>query len=286
MPVQTTFRPRDLFSSTGVYPARPPPMRRFCGHRPCLCLAFILTFYVAWHALKWPDRYSRYRRISAEKLAYKRALTHSLPLFENTQICSLDAVDLIWIIVSSSSHFHERQAIRETWASMPDLFSVHSQRLFVVGYHAGERFYQNLIDEARYEQDLLYLTTDDRSVTLKELHAYRWAEQHCGYVQYTFKVEDDLFVNSLLVHELIRELNTKQGDSKNLRLYNIQLDVLFRARLNSETKRFLFGWAFQPAQPERNNTASPYYVTQKEYSKPLYPQYCSGSLRLNYPSLR
>jgi hypothetical protein len=260
-------------------------MRRYYSCRLYVYFALALVVYVAWHALQWPERYSRYRRDSAERLAYKRALNQSLPLFENTQICSLDAVDLVWIIVSSSSHFHERQAIRETWASMPDLFNVHSQRLFIVGYHSGEQFYHDLINEAKHERDLLYLTTDDRSMTLKELHAYRWVEQHCAYVQYTFKAEDDLFVNSLLVHELIRELNTKREKTDNRRLYNIQLDALFRARLNSETKRFLFGWAFQPAPPERNNTLSPYYVTRQEYAKALYPQYCSGSLLFKCSSL-
>ena len=278
MPVQTTFHPRDLFSHTLVHPSRVTSTRRYCSLRKCLFVALLLLLYVGSHVLQWPERYSRYRRVSAEQGAYRRALKKSLPLVENTQICSLDAVDLLWVIVSSSSHFRERQAIRQTWASMPDLFNVHSQRLFVVGYHLGERFYPDLIGEAAHEQDLLYLPVDDRSTTLKELHAYRWAERHCAYVKFTFKAEDDLFVNSFLLHELIRELNTKPKNTVNRQLYNIPLDPLFRARQQSETRRFLFGWAFQPAPPERNNSRSPYFVSREEYSAEVFPQYCSGSL--------
>jgi len=221
-------------------------------------------------------RKHRFQYDPVEELAYIQAMNKSLPIVQNTQICSLDEVDLLLIIISSNSHFLERQSIRETWGSMPDLFGVHSQRLFVIGYHLGGNFYKDLSNEAAHEQDLLYLTTDDNLNTLKELHAYRWLEQHCSNVKYTFKTEDDLFVNSLLLHEIVRELKTKPNNVENRKLYNVQLDSLFLAQKGPNSNKFLFGWAYQPGLPERNITYSPYYVTFEEYPNEMYPRYCSG----------
>jgi hypothetical protein len=235
----------------------------------------ILLFYIGWYAFISSNQTLRFRIDPTEELAYTQAMNKSLPIIQNTQICSLDEVDLLLIILSSSSHFLERQSIRETWGSMPDLFGVHSQRLFVIGYHSGGNFYKDLSNEAAHEHDLLYLTVNDHSNTLKELHAYRWLEQHCSTVKYIFKTEDDLFVNSLLLHELVRELKTKPNNVQNRNLYNVVLDSLFLAQITNADK-FLFGWAYQPGLPERNNTVSPFYVTYQEYPKEMYPRYCSG----------
>ena len=266
-------------------PHRNPTMRRQWNSRVCL---IVFALLIGWFGAGLLQRLNVMRRSlppSPNRLAYEYALNISSPIIHNDQICSLDAVDLLFVIISSTSNFHERQAIRETWASMPDIFTVHSQRLFVLGYRDDNPFYKDLVNEAKHERDILYLTVDDHSTTLKEFHAYRWLERHCGYVQFTFKTEDDLFVNSVLLHEIIRELKTNPRNSQHRYLYNIPLDALFDARMNPDTRNFLFGWAFQPGQPERNLTISPYYVTYQEYPKALYPRYCSGSSRFSLSPL-
>ena len=40
----------------------------------------------------------------------------------------------------------------------------------------------------------LYLTADDDRQTTKELHTYRWLEEYCPNVTYTFKTEDSFMV--------------------------------------------------------------------------------------------
>ncbi|CAF2428287.1 unnamed protein product [Rotaria sp. Silwood2] len=280
MPAQRTFYQRifhhDLFLSPISHQQRYVLTRRNCSDRVCLLLSFLLLFYCGWYIFASSNRIFGYQRDPAEELAYKNAILTSSPILENKQICSIDEVDLVFLIVSSSSRFLERQSIRETWGSMSDMFDVHSQRLFVIGYQSGGNFYKDLVKEAAHEQDLLYLTVDDSSVTLKELHAYRWLQQHCSTVKYIFKAEDDLFVNSLLIHELIRELKTDPNNIQNRYLYNISLNSLFLAQTSSNENKFLFGWAYQPGRPERNLTISQYYVTYEEYPKELYPRYCSG----------
>lgn len=197
-------------------------------------------------------------------------------------MCKLDRLDLLIVILSTSSHFLERQSIRETWGSLSDLHEIQSQRLFIIGYQSNGNFYSNLVKEAKHESDLLYLTIDDHLSTSKELHAYQWIEKHCSKVRYIFKTEDDLFVNSILLHELVRELKNPPKNNQSRSLYNVQLDSLFQTEQPPNLDKFLFGWAYAPAKPERNNTASPYYVTLKEYSRNTYPRYCSGiSFRLN-----
>jgi len=218
----------------------------------------------------------------AEEQAYLHAVSGSLPIIHNTQLCSSNTTDLIFFIISSGSHFLERQSVRETWGSMPNVFNVHSQRLFVMGYHSRSNLFRDISNEAQHEKDILYLTVDDDSMTMKELYGYRWLEKYCPNVTFTFKTEDDLFVNSLLLHEIVQELKTKSDQFQTQYLYNISLNSLFVANLNSNAHKFLFGWAYEPGKPERNTKNVAFYVSQKEYSKALYPPYCSGSYLFNY----
>lgn len=248
-------------------------MRRSLSNRLFLCLLALLTFYTAWSIFHPRPQDGR---DSAEVRAYREAVRTSKPMIENTKLCTSEKLELILVIISSHSHFLERQSIRETWGSVSNAFGIHSQRLFVIGYPTEGGAFKDVTNEARSEQDLLYLTVDDYSSTLKELHAYRWLEKHCGNVTFTFKSEDDLFVNSFLLHELVNELKTDTDRFQNRYLYNSSLDTLFLAHINPDAHTFLFGWAFQPGKPERNLSMAPYYVSHQEYSKDLYPRYCSG----------
>ncbi|CAF3334983.1 unnamed protein product [Rotaria socialis] len=248
-------------------------MRRSCKDRTFLFLSALLIFYIGWYAL---NSSSRTFRDPAEEIAYLHAISGSSPILHNIQLCAYNDIDVLNLIISSGSHFLERQSIRETWGSMSHMFNVHSQRLFVVGYQRGNNLFKDLSNEAQNEQDLLYLTTDDNSMTLKELYAYRWLERYCPNATFTFKTEDDLFINPFLLHELVRELKTQPDQFQNRHLYNSSLDSLFLAHLNPDAYTFLFGWAFQPGKPERNTSMGPYYVSYKEYSKDLYPRYCSS----------
>jgi hypothetical protein len=253
-------------------------MRRSSKNRLFLVLLGSLICYIAWYLIYGR---SRFVRDPAEEEAYLYAISESIPMIQN-EICSSDEIDLLIIIISTGSHFLERQSIRETWGSIPDMFNVRAQRLFVVGYEYGTNLYKDISNESENERDLLYLTIDDNSMTLKELYAYSWLDQNCSNVTYTFKTEDDLFVNTFLLHELVRELKTNPDQFQNRYLYNSSLDALFLAHMNPDAHTFLFGWAFQPGKPERNASVGPYYVSYKEYPKDLYPRYCSGWYLLNF----
>ena len=280
MPPQGVFYQRifhhRLLSSTINHPARTMIIRRHLTDRICLCLSSILLFSIIWQIAHSQYRFFRFSTYSVEELAYLQALNRSSPIIENVNLCKLDRVDILIVIMSASSHFMERQSIRETWGSLTDLFEIQSQRLFIIGYQPQGNFYSDLTKETKHESDLLYLTTDDHANTWKELHAYQWIDKYCPRVKYVFKTEDDLFVNSLLLHELVRELNNPPKTNQSRSLYNAPLDSLFQTKKPPNLDKFLFGWAYAPGQPERNNTASPYYVSRKEYSKETYPRYCSG----------
>jgi hypothetical protein len=248
-------------------------MRRSCKNRLFLLFIFSLIFYIGWYIYHSP---SHAIRDPAEAEAYEHAVSGSSPMIQNVRLCSSNKIDLVIIIMSFGSHFLERQSIRETWGSISNEFNVNSQHIFVIGYQYGANLYKDLSNEAQHEPDLLYLTIDDESMTLKELYAYRWLDKYCPNATFTFKTEDDLFVNSFLLHEMIRELKTKPDQFQNRYLYNKSMDSLFLAHLNPDAHTFLFGWAFTPGKPERNASVAPYYVSYNEYSKELYPRYCSG----------
>ena len=248
-------------------------MRRIYRGRVLLILSILLIIYIGWFII---SSTSQLKRDPAEERAYLRAISESSPILQNVHLCSSNEIDLMIIIISSGSHFLERQSVRETWGSIPNMFNVYARHLFVVGYQAGANLYQNLLNEAKNELDLLYLTIDDNSITLKELHSYRWLEINCPNVTFTFKTEDDLFVNPFLLHELVRELKTNSEQFRNRHLYNSSLESLFLAHANQDVHTFLFGWAFLPGKPERNAKMAPYYISYKEYSKESYPRYCSS----------
>ncbi|CAF0988606.1 unnamed protein product [Adineta ricciae] len=248
-------------------------MRRSRHNRIFLLLLTLLIFYIVWYVFNAIRRPSRE---PGEEQAYLHAVSGALPIIHNPKLCSKNKIDLILVIISSGTHFLERQAVRETWGSMTHAFNIHSQRLFVVGYQEGSNLYSDLLNEAEHEKDILYLTQNDNSMTMKELHAYRWLDKYCPNATFTFKTEDDLFVNSILLHELVSELNRQPEVSQNRSLYNISLGPLFQARSNSDVHTFLFGWAFESGKPQRNHSMGQYYVSYKEYSKELYPRYCSG----------
>ena len=248
-------------------------MRRYWSSRLFPLVSFTLVCYCAWLVL---DGIFFISAKSADERAYRQARRRLVPILQNKQLCSANKIDLVIVIISSVSHFLERQSIRETWGSLSQLFEVQSRRLFVMGYHTDHHYHQDVSKEAEHEQDLLYLAVDEDSSTLKELHAYRWLEKFCPNVTYTFKTEDDLFVNTYVLHELVNELQTRSEQYQFRSLYNQSLDKLFLAHLNPDANTFLFGWAFEAGKPERNARMKPFFVSYEEYPRDLYPRYCSG----------
>ncbi|CAF0848916.1 unnamed protein product [Adineta steineri] len=251
-------------------------MRRFSYERICLFVSVVLLIYIGWSIINPSKRSHQDEPDSLQQLAYIRALNTSSPILQNTQLCSFDKIDLLIVIISSGQRFLERQSIRETWRSMTDSFGVHSKHLFVMGYFPFDNLFKDLTNEAAHEQDILFLTVDEELITLKELHAYRWLERYCPNVPFIFKTEDDLFINTLLLHELIRELKTNPNDRNNRYLYNTRIDSFFVDETARNATQYLYGLAYMPGKPERNGTTSPFYVTYQEYPHELYPRYCSG----------
>jgi hypothetical protein len=236
----------------------------------------LLAFYVLWSTA---DIYIfRQNYDPAEYDAYRRAIHSSTPMLDNRHLCSSNEISLLLVIVSSASHFLERQSIRDTWASTSNIFNIRSQRLFVIGYEYDRGHFKSLVNEAEFEGDMLYLTVDDQLSTMKELYAYRWLDQYCSNVTFTFKTEDDLFVNIYLLHELLNELRHEPDRFQNRFVRQMPLDSLFLAHINPDAHTFLFGWAFLPAKPERNASFKPFYVSREEYARDFYPRYCSGML--------
>ncbi|CAM4911977.1 unnamed protein product [Rotaria socialis] len=246
-------------------------MRRHCRKRIFTLFFGCLIFYIGGYVFV---SISEVTRDSTEKIVYLHALRRSSPMEHNIELCSSNDIDLIIIIISSSSHFLERESIRETWGSMPNLMNIRSQCIFVVGYQDGNSIFEELLNEAKSKHDLLYLTVDDDSMVGKELHAYKWLEKYCSNVTFTFKTNDYFFVNTFLLHELIQELTTNPQQYQNRYLYNNSLESLFTAHINPGANKFLFGRMFQASRPHRDKL-SPFYVSYKEYPKDLYPPYCS-----------
>ncbi|CAF4590643.1 unnamed protein product [Rotaria socialis] len=99
-------------------------MRRHCRKRIFTLFFGCLIFYIGGYVFV---SISEVTRDSTEKIVYLHALRRSSPMEHNIELCSSNDIDLIIIIISSSSHFLERESIRETWGSMPNLMNIRSQ---------------------------------------------------------------------------------------------------------------------------------------------------------------
>ena len=90
-------------------------MRRYWSSRLFPLVSFALVCYCAWLVL---DGIFFISAKSADERAYRQARRRLVPILQNKQLCSANKIDLVIVIISSVSHFLERQSIRETWGSL------------------------------------------------------------------------------------------------------------------------------------------------------------------------
>ena len=113
---------------------------------------------------------------------------------------------------------------------------------------------QRLIEyEDRIYGDILQWDFMDTffNLTLKEVNFLKWFDIYCPDVEFIFKGDDDVFVNTDNLLDLIA----------------------FRA--GEKDANLFIGDAISDARPIRNRT-NKYYIPKELYNKPLYPPYVGG----------
>lgn len=158
---------------------------------------------------------------------------------------------LVFLIKSKLEHFDQRRMIRKTWAREFQISYIKIRRIFLLGAKFSDRNMQHRIGlESQEYDDILQQYFDDTyfNNTLKLMMGFHWAVNYCRTAKYLAFVDDDYFVNT---HNLVNLLHTvKPTDVNNL----------------------LIGYIWENALPFRMK-GSKWYISLEEYPFRLWPPY-------------
>ncbi|KAK6477547.1 UDP-GlcNAc:betaGal beta-1,3-N-acetylglucosaminyltransferase 7-like [Huso huso] len=177
-------------------------------------------------------------------------------LINHPEKCSGD-VHLLMVVKSVIEQHDRREAVRKTWGKEQEIDGKKIRTLFLLGSPSAGKDSKNLQKLVEYEdriyRDILQWDFMDTffNLTLKEVNFLKWFNIYCPRVQFIFKGDDDVFVNTNNVLEL---LGFRKEDPK--------VGGLF------------VGDTISKAVPIRNSQ-SKYFIPKELYDKP-YPPYVGG----------
>ncbi|XP_038663817.1 N-acetyllactosaminide beta-1,3-N-acetylglucosaminyltransferase 2-like [Scyliorhinus canicula] len=194
-----------------------------------------------------PDRFKDF-------LTYLRCRSYPLIIDQPTK-CQNKPV-LLLAIKSLESHFDRRQAIRQSWGNEGTIGNKTVARIFLLGKSSPADDFPNLSNMLKFEsnqhRDILLWDYRDTffNLTLKEVLFLEWVSKSCSDIQYIFKGDDDVFVNTV---QIIEYLNTLDKD---------------------KAKDLFIGDVITNAGPHREKKLK-YYVPESIFEG-VYPPYAGG----------
>ncbi|XP_029011870.1 UDP-GlcNAc:betaGal beta-1,3-N-acetylglucosaminyltransferase 7, like [Betta splendens] len=178
-------------------------------------------------------------------------------LINHPEKCADTDAHLLMVIKSVIEQHDRREAVRKTWGEERTVNGKKIKTLFLLGTPAPGKDTKNLQKLIEYEDriygDILQWDFMDTffNLTLKEVNFLKWFDIFCPGIQFIFKGDDDVFVNT-----------------ENL------LDFIdFKVEQRKEAGLFV-GDTITKAIPIRNRQ-SKYYIPKELYDKP-YPPYAGG----------
>nr|XP_019944609.1 PREDICTED: UDP-GlcNAc:betaGal beta-1,3-N-acetylglucosaminyltransferase 7-like [Paralichthys olivaceus] len=178
-------------------------------------------------------------------------------LINHPEKCADGDVHLLMVVKSVIEQHDRREAVRKTWGGEHTIDGKRIKTLFLLGSPTTGKDTKNLQKLIEYEDriygDILQWDFMDTffNLTLKEVNFLKWFGIYCSDVQFIFKGDDDVFVNTHNLLELIA----------------------FRVEERKEADLFV-GDTISKAIPIRNRQ-SKYYIPKELYDKP-YPPYVGG----------
>lgn len=194
-----------------------------------------------------PDRFKDF-------LSYLRCKNYSL-ILDQPDKCK-EKPFLLLAIKSLTPQFDRRQAIRESWGKEIKLNNMTVVRVFLLGQTPTEDNHPDLSSLIKYESDmyndiLLWNYRDTFfNLTLKEVLFLKWVSHSCADVQFIFKGDDDVFVNTHQILDYLKMLSAEKA------------------------KDLFIGDVIKDAGPHRDKKLK-YYIPESLYEG-SYPPYAGG----------
>lgn len=179
-------------------------------------------------------------------------------LLNHPEKCQDGEVHLLMVVKSVIEQHDRREAVRKSWGRELELEQGKKIRtLFLLGSPTTGKDTKNLQKLIEYEDriygDILQWDFMDTffNLTLKEVNFLKWFDIYCPGVRFIFKGDDDVFVNT---HNLLQLIHFKLEERRDAELF--------------------VGDTISKAIPIRNRQ-SKYYIPKELYDKP-YPPYVGG----------
>ena len=183
-------------------------------------------------------------------------LKGSIPLLNSPQKpCTPgQRVHLLFIILSLTTNYEQRNAVRKHWArSSWNQTSAVVRRVFLLG-RTSDREEQARIDEeaSRYD-DVLQGEIEEiyQNLTSKTVMGYTWMRKHCPDADYVMKTDDDMYVNT---PALLKYLGQKEAPHSPQMIGDC---MQWRNRLY-------------------RNPTDHWYLSNEIYPNNIFPPYCCG----------
>ncbi|KAM9341949.1 UDP-GlcNAc:betaGal beta-1,3-N-acetylglucosaminyltransferase 7, like [Pholidichthys leucotaenia] len=178
-------------------------------------------------------------------------------LINHPEKCARGEVHLLMVVKSVIEQHDRREAVRKTWGKERTVDGRKIQTLFLLGTPTTGKDIKNLQKLIEFEDqiygDILQWDFMDTffNLTLKEVNFLKWFSIYCPEVRFIFKGDDDVFVNT---HNLLELIDFKVQERRDWDLF--------------------VGDTISKAIPIRNRQ-SKYYIPRELYDKP-YPPYVGG----------
>lgn len=151
------------------------------------------------------------------------------------------------LVHSAPRNWHKRNVIRETWGQKDSRARI----FFLLGAVKSSSMQIRLKQENNMFQDIIQGNFYDayRNMTYKHTMALKWFVYNCPKLKYLIKTDDDVFVNTPAVYDL---LEAGFNDDRNLifcyRIEEARIKRTYRSKWRVSTKEFP-GWYYPPYCP-------------------------------------
>ncbi|CAM1291336.1 Uncharacterised protein g101 [Pycnogonum litorale] len=177
--------------------------------------------------------------------------------WKSCPIKSADEILLLVCFASSPSNYEERQAIRETWATVANSSTTSKYKfrfLFFLGKPVDDGQTESVSTEAAKYGDIVQADFIDtyRNLTLKVLKIFQWFRDDCSRPDFLIKSDDNSFVN-------FQRLLNEYGERSN--------------------EDLVVGRVVRRGKPLRNRS-SRWYISEQQFSGQEFPEYLSGAVVL------
>lgn len=171
--------------------------------------------------------------------------------------CTRGHVHLLIVVKSVIEQHDRREAVRQTWGREHETEAGSVRTVFLLGSAAAGKDSRNLQQLLEYEdrlyRDILQWDFMDTffNLTLKEVNFLKWFNTYCPRTRFIFKGDDDVFVNT---HNLLQLIQFRTEERRDAQLF--------------------VGDIISKAGPIRNRQ-SKYYIPKELFDRP-YPPYAGG----------